>query len=199
MNRIGILTVLGVVLAIASMAPAAGLVNGSFESGLTGWTTSTSGNGSVTAVSSFENWLPTDGSLFALLKTQTSSSTPQLLYQTPTLAAGTTISFDYFFDQDSLWESIATVSLGGTTVITVDDNTPQTEGQWVHYVSAPLSTTGAYTIQFGAHGQNILSFPSSNMGVDNVVATAPVPEPLTMLAIFSGIGGLGAYIRRRKA
>ena len=199
MNRIGILTVLGVVLAVASMAPAAGLVNGSFESGLTGWTTSTTGNGSVTAVSSFENWLPTDGSLFALIKTQMSSTSPQLLYQTPTLAAGTVISFDYFFDQDSLCPAIATISLGGTTVITVDANTPPIEGKWVHYVSTPLPSTGAYTIQFGAQGTSILSLPSSYLGVDNVVAAAPVPEPLTMLAVFSGISGLGVYLRRRRA
>lgn len=205
MKTLAYLALCGLVLAVAGTAGAAGIVNGSFENGLTGWTTQTSQGGSVAVVSNFESWNPTDGSKFALLTTGDpqlfGSENWQLLFQTPTLDKGCQVSFDYFFDNDALiGNDIARIKLGGVVVAQITADTPgECTGSWVHYVSAPLASAGAYTIEFGVQDNGcIIDICDSHMGVDNVAATCPVvPEPVTMLGVFAGISGIGAYIRKR--
>jgi hypothetical protein len=199
--KVKMVLALGLMLAVGGTAGAVSLQNGSFEQGLTGWSTQTSQDGSVTVVSRWENWLPTDGRKFALLTTGDwqlcGQENWQLLCQTPTLAKGSQVSFDWFFDQDEwLFDDYARIKLNGVIVEELRDDTPgECAGNWMHYISAPLPQDGAYTIEFGVKKDGGLI--CSHMGVDDVQVTSTVPEPVTMLGIAAGIGGIGAYLRKR--
>lgn len=204
MRAIGILGVLGVILTVAGPASATGLLqNGSFESGLTGW--SYSGT-NVSVVTDYESWDPTDGAHFALLTTPTNDSTPQLLWQSPTVAVNDVLTFDYFFDEDNLLTlpDIAKITVGGVTLLTVQATIVQDLlGGWNH-VSYTIPTAGDIKIQFGVQDGGLDWLPAvqtSALGIDNVQIASSggdaVPEPLTMFSAFMAISSLGMYIRKR--
>jgi len=103
------------VVFLAAGSVRAGFTNGSFETGdLTGWTVVVPSGASVSVVASHADpmtnvggdgpivygttsWGPTDGSAFALLKTDGPGSITQL-YQSFYATAGADLTFDYFWD-----------------------------------------------------------------------------------------------------
>ena len=133
------------ICAIATLLLAVGsakadLLNGSFETGLTDWSTfiftpeegpdDQYGPGDVQAVTSHADdtgswtgtgttsWAPTDLSHFALLRAGAVDS-PVQLYQTFVASAGDTLTFDYFWDS---WDDAE--EGGGTNVTAVPKPLP---------------------------------------------------------------------------
>ncbi len=105
MKKLIMIFILSIVF-LAAGSVRAGLTNGSFETGdLTGWATVLPSGASVSVVLSHSDlggtgvtsWGPTDGSAFALVKTNGPGSLTQL-YQSFYATAGASISLDYFWD-----------------------------------------------------------------------------------------------------
>ncbi len=208
----------------------ANIVNGSFETGdLTGWSAVIPVGGSINIVGSHTDpmtysdwggptvygttsWTPTEGNVFALLKTDGPGSITQL-YQSFTAAAGDTLTFDYFWDSQDFvpYDDTCTGKLlsgegidgpvvaelfyhnvgssyYGSGMGTDPGNFYGTP--WIS-VSYDITTAGTYTLLI-TNMNAIDSGHDSYVGIDNVFT--PVPA-----AILLGILGLGvAGIELRK-
>lgn len=194
-------------LILTGSGQAGTLTNPSFETGnLTGWTSDTSGGGSVQVTDSYMGWAAPagGGTYFAVI---TSGAFPSAsstgISQSLTLHAGGQVSFEYFFTNSSQNSQIvaqATLALAGGSTSTLlnlvggADQTPT--GAWLSYVSSPVPIAGTYTLRFTT--QNASSSETwASLGVDKVNATGAMPEPMTVLATIMGIGGVAGYLRRR--
>ena len=194
------------------------ITNGSFESGLTGWTTFNTSGGSTTYKTSFSDWTAYDGTKFALAETD-GVGNKQGLKQTFALNVGDQLCFEYFFKEgDCLNTDKGGATLDGPgsndTVklleLCGDGDATCPKGAWISVSSAPVTVAGNYEAKFWVEngGYEILGarLLDSWLGIDNVrvcVNTPPpngvIPEPMTMLALLSGVGGLAGYMRRRLA
>ncbi len=214
---------LSVLIMVAGSAQA-DLVNGSFETtDLTGWSTVTPAGSSVTVVTSHADitwpsgvspvvqgttsWAPTDGSYFALVKTDGPGSVTKL-YQTFTVGAGYTLSFDYFwdsqdyapFDDTGTGQLLSGAGTGGSVVTTLFSHnigaTVAGSGTdpgnhygtpWIS-VSYDILTAGTYTVLIT--NQNALdSVLDSYVGVDNF-QVVPVPGAILLGILGMSVAGL---------
>ena len=189
--------------AVASLAAAsanAAIINGSFESGFSGWTVN--GNAAVAGVD-FANdgtqYDPVAGLLFADISGG-SANEYQTLSQTFTHSGGTVSGFaaylarDYVpYEDDSyvrIYDSLTSLVVFSQSVSTVGDygRTP-----WTHF-STTLGA-GSYTIEAGV--RNLYdSANTPNLLLDNV--SSGTPEPGTWALMLSGFFGAGAMLRRRR-
>lgn len=92
----------------------------------------------------------------------------------------------------------------GTTLLSIIDDTiePAVNGYW-HWVSAndddPDDTWWRREDSQPVGEENTFYWTSySGFLGDRAFSLEVVPEPLTMLAVFAGLAGLGGYIRRRR-
>jgi hypothetical protein len=208
-----------VVLAAGSVR--AGLTNGSFETGdLTGWTaivpvgasasvvlshTDTNIGGVVPVVPGVTSWGPTDGSAFALVKTDGPGSLTQL-YQSFYATAGADLSFDYFWDsQDYLpFNDTATGTLlsgagtGGALVTTLFSESIATDPgnyygtPWTS-VSYQIGAAGTYTLLIEVTN-GLDSVLDSYVGIDNA-EVIPAPGAILLGSIGAGVV---SWLRRRR-
>jgi len=220
------------VLLLAAGNTQAGVTNGSFETGdLTGWTPVIPSGASVNVVASHADpmtniggdgpvvygttsWVPTDGSAFALLKTDGPGSITQL-YQSFYATAGASLSFDYFwdsqdyapFDDTGTGMLLAGLGTGGPLVATLFSHNigsnPFGPGggtdpgdfygtPWTS-VSYTFASTGVYTLlitNMNGGDSNLDSF----VGIDNVNV---IPAPGAILLGSIGVGFV-SWLRRRR-
>ena len=215
----GILASVAVALGLLGASQArADIVNGSFESGLTGWTSNTAAGGATgtaTTVTIGNNHTYTDpttsGGHFGFVHSANGGNYAQMgvyntLSQSFTASAGDKLSFDVFFatndyipyNDDGYAKVIGpngiSTTLFAQSVMTVGNagGTP-----WTHETFT-VTTSGTYTLQFGA--RNILgNSVSSWVGADNVTLTAAAtPEPASLIMLGMGAAGLMGYGWRRR-
>lgn len=209
----------------------AGFINGSFENGLNDWSIIVPPGSSVSAVVSHTDpmtnvggdgpivygttsWAPTDGSMFALVKTDGPGSLTQL-YQSFYAGAGATLSFDYFwdsqdyapFDDTGTGTLLAGMGTGGPLVATlfshnIGSNLTGPGGgtdpgdfygtPWTS-VSYVIANPGVYTLLI-TNMNGLDSILDSYVGIDNVNV---IPAPGAILLGSIGVG-LISWLRRRR-
>ena len=172
---LGFMPLLVLVIGLGT-AWAAGLTNGSFETGTTqGWTKVIPAGGSITVETAADGNGPMDGTFFARLTTNGPGSFTTLR-RVVTVAAGAMISGSaYFADAESgscTFNDVAEVKVDGTTVFAASScatgTVPWTS--WSHtFVSA-----GTFTVEARiANGSD--SIVDSSMGLDDVQCDECVP------------------------
>jgi hypothetical protein len=193
-------------------------VNPGFETGdFTGWTVTLPPDGDAyakvlavfpynNAQGTITNYYSTEGQDFALVKTDGPEHFTTVS-QAFTVAAGATLTFDWFFAamdylpyndcaKYQIWRGPTCTEIPLASVSTVG-NHGQTGWRTEGYT---FLTGGLVTFVFGvANGGD--NSQDSFAGLDNVRILAPepiIPEPLTVLGVLAGIGGLGGYFRRRR-
>jgi len=205
-----------VAVGIAVVASFAGssladLSNGAFEAGnLSGWTLvlPTSGNPFAGAVTGYPSvtpsWTASEGSYFALLKTDGSGSFTQL-YRSFDASAGDTLSLDFFWDADgdptkrndlADGRILSGADLSGALVTTLFTRSVQDypdSPSW-ESVSYLFTTPGTHTYTLLFEIENMGSAANdSHIGIDNVHL---VPIPAAVLLGMLGLAAAGLKLRK---
>ena len=204
------LIVCAVMVLLVSVAPVQALtVIDSFETGIGApWQVVTSG-GTINAYSSYAGYTPTDGNLFAAL---TCGQREQWVYMYMPLVgmqAGQTLSFDYFWKpMDILCDEYAAwLGPPDTWYNVYHEFFDLASNQSVPWTteSYTFEEDGDYYLAFAVRNK-LTSLLDSVLGVDYITLEdpslpppdGPVPEPLTVMGMVMGVGGLAGYFRRRR-
>ena len=206
-----------IVWTMLALKAQAAVTNGSFETGdLTGWSWTVPAGASIDVVTSHSDpggtgttsWAATDGSCFALLKTDGPGSLTQL-YQSYSTTPGNPLVFDYFwdsrdskpFDDTASLSIYSGVGLAGPLVGTVTLGSVNADPQdywgtaW-QTANLYLGSAGIYTVVFEVRN-SLDGIKDSYLGIDNVVLFQAVPEPGAILLGAIGVGLVG-WLRRRR-
>lgn len=195
-------------------AAKASIVNGSFESGLTGWSASPGlvsvTTGPLSKLVEVGTWSPTQGTSFAYL-TGGGANVYTLLSQAFAAAASQTLSFDAFYDAGDYlpYTDDGYVNLVDATtnaiVATMYSQSVSTVGNygsngWTS-VSQIIPYTGSFRIEAGVRN-TLDSAASPYLGLDNITlaanGTGAVPEPLSVL-VWGGLACAGLTVSYRRA
>jgi hypothetical protein len=219
MRKVMIVCAVAVLLAATGSARAA-LTNGSFESGLNDWSLITPVGASISAVASHTDtsglgtgttgWGPTDGSMFAVLKTDGPGSLTQM-YQSFTTTGPSTLTFDYFWDSQDFYALndtgtgtlLSGAGTGGALVTTLFSHSVNSDPAdfwgtpWTS-VSYQIASAGTYTLLItNMNGGDSLF--DSYVGIDNAQIDDARVIPAPGAILLGGIGvGLVNWLRRRR-
>lgn len=197
-------TVVGLTGATGATPAQAAVINGNFNSGLTGWQTlggadASSGAAvltpSVANTTDVENFLGL--STGALAGIATSPTNGAAIKQSFFATAGTVVSFDWLFQANDYlpYNDFAFYSLVAATGATLLSNVAAVGNygsSGLQSLSYTITTAGTYTLGFGVFNSFDQGLPST-LTIDNV-ATVPTP------ALLPGLIGIGmAAFRKRKA
>jgi len=206
-----------VLVAPATMAQAATLLNAGFETGdLTAWTAT---DGFVEVVMEADDaiatppfgqhYLPVEGSYFARLTAGFDLGAYSTLSQAFELTSTARLSgdaaflaFDYLPYDDDAYVRVRKVGsdevVFASSVGAVGD---YGHTDWTHFTTGLLGA-GSYVLEAGVR-DNVDFGGSSQLLVDNFALTAVggggVPEPASWALMILGFGGAGAALRRRRA
>lgn len=199
------------------------LVNGSFESGLAGWTLGgLSDDGFPPTVidynsnagyptGAYNEPVPVDNATGNpnfdaagdhALYFVADLAHPQTLSQMVSIVNGVnyTFGFDVYLPQNganNANDATLSASVAGLTFANFNaSSTPKT--MWMHYSAS--ATAGSTTLGTFEFAYNSFGKPAKDFVVDRVyfTPTAAVPEPATWAMMLMGFGGLGAVLRRRR-
>jgi hypothetical protein len=203
-------------LAFASARADNLIANGGFESGLTGWTATSTGDGNFTANSgvttplTFSDTVGAHSGTFYAVSDDFSGSQTQTLTQsftTPTSFLTATLSFEMFvndiegsaFGSSGPGGEVSLLTAGGSLIAVLNapvdtfENPMGVPNPYLLYsedIASLLSANTTYQLQFTSTDSTGLI----NVGVDDVsLVTTAVPEPGTF-SLF-GISGLLGYWR----
>ncbi|WP_309604014.1 PEPxxWA-CTERM sorting domain-containing protein [Phenylobacterium sp.] len=228
MNKIALALLATTLLAAAPAQAGNLLTNGSFESGLSGWTlggssgdgyppvviTNLSGGGYPTGA--FGEVVPNDNAVgnpgFDAAGTHglyfvADLAHPQTLSQVVSFVAGTsyTFGFDVYLPANgahNVNDATLSATVAGLTFASFSASaSPVTS--WNHFSGAGtalVSGAGAFTFSFNSFG-----YPAKDFVIDRAYfastkdATHGVPERATWAMMVSGFGLMGASLRRRRA
>ena len=213
-----IMIFVSVIIILSAASAQAGVTNGSFETGdLTGWTSIIPDGASINVVTSHSDptgtgttsWGPTDGSYFAVVKTDGPGSLSRL-YQSFYASAGAILSFDYFWDSQDWYPFsdaaegvlLAGAGTGGPLVTTLFSENINSDPEdywgtpWTS-VSYTIANSGVYTLLI-TNMNGLDDIGDSYVGIDNVNVTSDViPAPGAILLGSLGVGIVG-WLRRRR-
>ncbi len=181
-----------VALTITGPAPAGGVTDGGFESGLTGWTAG-SGSGTVAPVASTGK--KHSGSYSAYLAgSGGGSATNCILYQNVTVpAGGGTLSFWYYpISPDTItydWQEVDICNTSGTVLANVMKVCSNTQAWTQATYSLAAYANQTIQLRFTVHDDGY-SGDQTNMYVDDVAVTAPASAYSISGTITSGGTGL---------
>lgn len=187
---------------------AAPIINGSFEDGLSGWTTNDPAKVQVvnsyiaSDISTPVIMNPTDGDNFAVIKA--GSPVTSLLSTSFFVIAGQDISFDWFFDGNDYkpfndFGSYALqISVGGVPIVANILAQIATTGDFAltGWHNEVFSAPSSGEVQIAFYAVNAFdSLFSSVLGIDNIKAVG-IPEPGTILLLALGLLGLTSFTRK---
>ena len=217
MRKLALLSIF--LLAFASARADQLITNGGFESGLTGWTAASNGDGNFTANTGTTTPLTfsatvgaNSGTHYAVSDDFSGSQTQTLTqsFTTPTSLGSATLSFEMFvndiqgtaFGSSGAGGQVSLLTSGGVLIAVLNgpvdtfENPLGAPNPYILYsddLTALLSANTTYELQFSSADSTGLI----NVGVDDVslVTTSAVatPEPATFS--LSAIGGLLAFWR----
>jgi hypothetical protein len=213
LRKLALLTIF--LIAFASARADNLIVNGGFESGLTGWTATSTGDGNFTANSgtttplTFSNTVGAHSGSFYAVSDDFSGSQTQTLTQTfatPTSFQTATLSFAMFvndiegsaFGSSGPGGEVSLLTSGGALIAVLNgpvdtfENPMGAGNPYLLYsedIASLLSANTTYELQFSSTDSTGLI----NVGVDDVSLITTTPEPATFS--LSAIGGLLVFWR----
>jgi hypothetical protein len=185
-------SVLAAVLTFSGPAVAVTVTNGSFESGLTGWTLS---RGNVDVHTSATAPLNAqDGSTFVELEAGTNG----MIRQTVALTVGRYL-LSFWYSPNEAGNALSSeigYRLGGLANGRVNaTSSGTTVGNWIQVaVEVQVKQARNYLLGFSAYGKE-----DANGGYVDNVSIAPIPVPAAGFALLGGLAGLAGLRRRKKA